>query len=133
MNYVNSSVYSLQYHLIFVTKYRRKVLTSQALYEIQAKVSELLAKDSSKLIEFNGEADHIHLLLELSPKVSVSETVGKLKSETSRMCFRSNPTYFNRFYWKSNSLWSKSYCVLSVGGAPLEVLKRYIKNQARPD
>ncbi len=83
-----------------------------------------------ELIEFNGEADHVHLLVHYPPKLAVSVMVNNLKSVSSRMVRHFNPHLQRQS--KSAALWSRSYFAVSVGGAPIEVLKRYIQNQNTP-
>lgn len=81
-----------------------------------------------QVLEFNGEADHVHVLIEYPPKLSISQMVNALKGVSSRR-------YGQAGYKKPHSepLWSPSYFAVSVGGAPLEILKQYIKNQSRPE
>ena len=83
------------------------------------------------IIEVNGEADHVHFLVDLPPHDAVSEFVNALKTNTSRLLRRDFRADLDRFY-RSPVLWSRSYCVISVGGAPLKVLKAYIQQQDAP-
>lgn len=83
------------------------------------------------LVEFNGEAEHVHLLVEYPPTVQVSRLVNSLKGVSSRLMRRDFPDLV-RHYWRAKRLWSESYYVGSVGGAPLEVVRHYIENQNRP-
>ena len=85
----------------------------------------------SKLLEFNGEADHIHLLLSLNPKVTPSIFVNNLKTVSSRLIRKEYQEHLRKFFWKP-VFWSRSYCILSCGGAPLTVLKQYIEQQSSP-
>jgi putative transposase len=85
-----------------------------------------------QLIEVNGEPEHVHLLFTLPPKHALSEFVNALKTATSRRLRAEFPGEVTRFYRKP-VLWSRSYCVISCGGAPLSVLRQYIENQDRPD
>lgn len=82
--------------------------------------------------ECNGEPDHVHLCVTVPPTTALSEFVNALKTRTSRRLRAEFPDEVNRWYSKP-ALWSRSYCVMSVGGAPLEVLKRYIEGQAGAD
>jgi len=86
----------------------------------------------TELVEFNGEPDHVHLLVNFPPKVSVARLVNSLKGVSSRLLRREFPDLV-RHYWRAQRLWSGSYFAGSVDGAPLEVLHQYIKQQARPD
>ncbi|WP_448379881.1 IS200/IS605 family transposase [Gloeomargarita sp.] len=123
-----NSVSSLQAHLVFVTKYRRKILTQESLRLIEESCKGVAKKMDFEVLEFNGEADHIHLLIAYPPKWSISEMVNALKGVSSR---RYGQARFPKPYGKT-ALWSPSYFVSSVGGAPLNVLISYIKNQEKP-
>ncbi|BBD55704.1 IS200/IS605 family transposase [Planktothrix agardhii] len=122
------SVSDLKIHLICVTKYRRKILTLESLKLIEKSFQEVAQKMDFQILEFNGESDHIHVLIKYIPKLSISVIVNALKGVSSR---RYGQAGFPKPYGKQ-SLWSPSYFVSSVGGAPLEVLKSYIKNQEKP-
>jgi putative transposase len=122
------SVSDLKIHLVCVTKYRRKILTSESLELIQQCFLDVATKMDFKILEFNGESDHIHVLIEYPPKLSISTMVNTLKGVSSR---RYSQYGFRKPYGK-DALWSPSYFVSSVGGAPLEILKRYIENQVKP-
>jgi putative transposase len=124
-------VYALNYHLVLVTKYRRRCLTAAMLSQIQVLAQKRCAVRDGELIECNGEADHVHLLVSLPPHVAVSEFVNALKTNTARLLRRDFPKELARWY-KQPVLWSRSYCAISVGGAPLDVLKRYIEQQDAP-
>ena len=125
-------VFAINYHLVFVTKYRRKCLTGPMLDVIEQITRERSAAWDGELIEMNGEADHVHFLLSLPPHKAVSDFVNMLKTNTSRLLRRDFKDRLNEVY-SDPVLWSRSYCVISVGGAPLDVLKRYIEQQERPD
>jgi len=116
------------YHLVLVTKYRRKALTPAMLSSFTEQAKERCMAWSGELLECNGEADHVHLLLSLPPTVALSDFVNALKTGTSRRLRAEFAEDVKRHYWKP-VLWSRSYCVLSVGGAPLSVLKAYIEYQ----
>ena len=121
------SVYLLTAHLVFVTKRRGNVFEGQHL-EFLKPVFE------SVLIEFNGECDHVHLLVSYPPKWSVSALVNSLKGVSSRRLKQAFPDV--ETCWSvaksKNALWSPSYFASSTGGAPIETLKKYIENQNRP-
>lgn len=122
------SVSALRVHLVFVTKYRRSVLTAESLAVIEASFKQVAQKMDCKVEEFNGEADHIHVLIEYPPKLSISQLVNSFKGVSSRQYGLAG---FKKPYGK-DALWSPSYFASSVGGAPIEVLKTYIQNQDRP-
>jgi putative transposase len=122
------SVSSLKIHLVFVTKYRKKLLTKASLDVIEKSFIEVAKKMNFDLVEFNGESDHVHLLISYLPKLSISVMVNALKGVSSR---RYGQLGFPKPYGKT-ALWSPSYFVSSIGGAPIEVLKGYIQNQQKP-
>ena len=132
LNALYHCVYALQYHLVIVTKYRKKCLTSGVIEAFETQAKERCEAWGGKLLETNGESDHIHLLLELPPTVALSEFVNALKTGTSRRLRNEFKEHLDDFY-KKPVLWSRSYCVLSCGGAPLEIIKQYIQQQDRPD
>jgi putative transposase len=122
--------YSLSYHFVFVTKYRRKCLSAAMLDRLQDVVSHLCIDWQADLIEMNGEADHLHLLLALNPKCAPSTVANNFKTVTSRLLRKEFPAL--RAAYRTPTLWSRSYFVATVGGAPLSVIKQYIEQQARP-
>ena len=124
-------VSQLHAHLVFVPKYRRRIFDAKALALLQSIFTEVCADFDTKLVEFNGEPDHVHLLVEYPPQVALSKLVNSLKGVSSRM-LRKERKDLARIYWKG-VLWSASYFAGSVGGAPLSVLKQYIENQRAPD
>jgi putative transposase len=116
------------FHLVCVTKYRRSVLTAEGLALIEKSFREVALKMDFQIQEFNGESDHIHVLIKFPPKLSISQIVNSLKGVSSR---RYGQAGLEKPYGK-DALWSPSYFVSSVGGVPLEVLKQYIQNQEKP-
>lgn len=111
-----------------MTKYRRSVFTQSSLAVVEESFKEVARKMDFQILEFNGEVDHVHALIEYPPKLSVSQIVNSLKGVSSRMYGKAG---FKKPYGKE-ALWSPSYFVSSVGGAPIEVLKKYIQNQENP-
>jgi putative transposase len=121
-------VYNLHFHLVIVTKYRCKCLTPAMREYLTGTFAALLDKRGGTLVECNGEADHMHLLIELPPTVLMSAFVNNLKTVSSRLLRKAYAQELARWYHKP-VLWSRSYCVLSCGGAPLSVLRQYIEQQ----
>lgn len=124
-------VYDMKYHLVLVTKYRRKCFTAEILDRLEAIARELCLKWEVEVLEFSGEADHVHLLLGLNPTIQPSKLVNSLKTVTSRRLRAEFTEHLAQFYWQP-VLWSRAYCLLTAGGAPIEVLRDYIENQDRP-
>ena len=123
-------VFRIHAHLVFVTKYRRHVLTKDALNDLRAVFAKICEDFEAELLEFDGEDDHVHLLVNYPPKVALSRLVNSLKGVSSRRLRQHHPDIVRR-YWK-NVLWSPSYFAGSCGGAPLSLIKQYIKQQRTP-
>lgn len=132
LNTLNHSVFSLQYHLVFVTKYRRKCISPEMLERLREIFRDAVRNWKGELIEFNGESDHVHLLISLNPKLRLSDFVGNMKTVSSRLIRKEFSEELAEFYWKP-VFWSGSYCILTCGGAPLSVIKQYIENQRAID
>jgi putative transposase len=118
-------------HLVFVPKYRGAIFTPQHLNTLEAILDKVCMDFEAELVKFNGEADHVHLLVNFPPKVAVSKLVNSLKGASSRKMKRYYPELAKPAYL-NDALWSPSYFAGSVGGAPLAVLKQYIEQQTRP-
>ena len=128
----NHSVFSLNYHLILVVKYRKKALSRKVMLDqIESMAREIGILHGIQVEEFNGEADHVHFLLRAKPNTTMSAFINSLKSATSRVLKRLFPEIRKKL-WKEQ-FWSNSYCLITVGGAPLEVVKRYIESQNAPE
>jgi len=118
-------------HLVFVTKFRHRVFTDTHLTRME-EIMRLVCTDfECELAEFNGEDNHVHLLVNFPPKVAVTKLVNSLKGVSSRRLRQEFPD-LARHYWRANKLWSGSYFAVTVGGAPLSVVKQYIEQQNRP-
>lgn len=124
-------IFMLHIHLVFVTKYRKAAFTNDMLNSLRTYFEKVCADFDCELEEFNGEKDHVHLLINYPPKVSVSKLVNSLKGVSSRRLRIDYAKDLSKVYWKE-VLWSPSYFAGSVGGAPLSVLKQYIEQQQRP-
>ncbi|MFD9124986.1 IS200/IS605 family transposase [Kitasatospora sp. NPDC059571] len=124
-------VFVLHAHLVFVTKFRHKVFTDVHLKRME-EIMRAVAEDfECEIVEFNGENNHVHLLVNFPPKVALSKLVNSLKGVSSRRMRQEFPELV-RHYWRAQKLWSGSYFAGSVGGAPLSVLRQYIEQQNRP-
>jgi putative transposase len=123
-------VFVLHVHLVFVTKYRWRVFNDEHLRHLETIFRGVCDDFEAELGQFNGETDHVHLLVNYPPKASVSHLVNSLKGVSARVMRRDHPDLARRF-WRGH-LWSPSYFAGSVGGAPLSVLRQYIENQQRP-
>lgn len=124
-------VFSLHVHLVFVPKYRRPIFTKQILNDLSSIFHSVCKDFEATLVEFDGEKDHVHLLVNYPPKVSVSRLVNSLKGVSSRLIRKKNYPSIARALWKG-SFWSPSYFASSCGGAPLTIIQAYIQNQNTP-
>lgn len=124
-------VFNLHVHLVFVTKYRRKIFTKEMLADLHVIFKNVCLNFEAECVEFDGESDHIHLLINYPPKVSISTLVNSLKGVSSRMLKQKKSLMRQRKLW-SNSLWSPSYFASSCGGAPINIIRQYIQQQNTP-
>lgn len=122
------SKHALYFHLVIVTKYRRPYLDLFAVNKLYGYAQGLSAHHALKVKEFNAEKDHIHMLLKVSPTTNITQFICSFKSMSSRLLRgyvkQKDPNY--------RTLWSKSYCLLTTGGAPIEVIRKYIQSQKTP-
>ena len=123
-------VFNMHVHLVFVTKYRKDVFTKSMLDAMKGMFEKVCSDFEAELTEFNGEDDHVHLLINYPPKVAVSNLVNSLKGVSSRHLRKEFPEIKNKLW--GGSLWSPSYFASSCGGAPLEIIKQYIEQQQSP-
>lgn len=124
-------VFMLHVHLVFVTKYRRDVFNKTILNDLKETFDSVCRDFEAELVEFDGEDDHVHLLVNYPPKVSIVKLVNSLKGVSSRMIRKKNHPSIKNKLW-GGMLWSPSYFAGSCGGAPLEVIKQYIQQQNTP-
>jgi putative transposase len=117
--------------LVFVTRYRRGVFTKQILDDLHEILAKVCTDFQAELVEFDGEDDHVHLLVNYPPKVAVSALVNSLKGVSSRMIRKKNYPSVRKRLW-GDALWSPSYFAGSCGGAPIEILRQYIEQQKTP-
>ncbi|AOY81413.1 MAG: IS200/IS605 family transposase [Moorea sp. SIO1G6] len=128
----NRSVYRLTAHIVLVTKYRRKTITEPILIRLQQICADTCIKWECNLIEFNGEFDHVHLLVDLNPKVAPVKLIANIKTVTSRLIRQEFPEHLKQFYGDKKVFWTGSYFVASCGGVTIEHLKSYVQNQKTP-
>lgn len=126
------SVTKLVVHLIFTTRYRRKIFTGDMIDTLRTSFESAGEKLDCKIIALDGESDHIHLLVEYAPKLSVSVMVNNLKATASRE-FRTKYPGLSPRAKGAGLLWSRSYFAASAGGVTIETLKKYVESQKTPD
>ncbi|MFI7133260.1 IS200/IS605 family transposase [Nonomuraea sp. NPDC050153] len=124
-------VSAMHVHLVFVTKYRRNVFDDAMLRRCEDIMIEVCDSFEAELREFNGEHDHVHLLIHYPPKVAISKLVNSLKGVSSHYLRKEFTGRVNRAIMHGH-FWSPSYFAASCGGAPLSIIKAYIEQQRRP-
>lgn len=125
----NHSVFKLWYHLIIVTKYRRKVITDAMEKELKSIFNRLSKTYNINLQVIGHEQDHVHILFTASPTTQLSKFINVFKSSSSRILKQNHPEIKKKL-WKEY-LWSKSYCLITTGGATIEVIEKYIESQGQ--
>lgn len=118
-------VYSCKYHVVFCPKYRREVLVPPLDSRLKEIVREICTDARSEMIEMEVMPDHVHLLLDCDPQFGINRLIRSIKGRSSHLLRQEYPFLKSRL----PSLWTNSYFVSSVGGAPLTVIKQYIENQ----
>jgi putative transposase len=124
-------VFLMHVHLVFVTKYRREVFTKVILGDLRNIFASVCLDFEAELVEYDGDDDHVQLLVNYPPKVSVSALVNSLKGVSSRMIRQKNYHGIRKRLWGA-ALWSPSYFAGSCGGAPIAVIRQYIEQQQTP-
>ncbi len=120
-------VFSCKYHVVWCPKYRRKVLADGVDERLKAVIRSTAAERSATVIEMEVMPDHVHLLVEVDPQFGIHRLVRLLKGRSSRLLREEFPRLRSRL----PTLWTNSYFVATVGGAPLAVIKQYIENQKK--
>ena len=123
------SVFLIHYHLILVVKYRRQVFTDEISERAKEIFSYIAPSYKIELVEWNHDKDHVHILFKGQPKTEMSKFINAYKSASSRLLKKEFPIIRQKL-WKE-MFWSQSFCLLSSGGAPIEVIKEYIENQGQ--
>ena len=123
----NHSVFSLNYHLILVIKYRRKVLNDDISNRLKEIFEYISPNYNITLEEWEHDKDHIHVLFKAHPKSELSKFINAYKSASSRL-IKKEFSNMKKFLWKEY-FWLRSYCLITTGGATIDVVKKYIENQ----
>ena len=123
----NHSVFLMYYHLVFVVKYHRKVFDNEMSDYAKDMFVKLGKKYNISLVEWNHDFDHIHILFKAHPNTELSKFINAYKSASSRMIKKEFPQVRKKL-WKE-MFWSRSFCLLTTGGSPIDVVKKYIENQ----
>lgn len=123
----NHSVFALYYHLILVIKYRRKVIDDSISNRLKEIFEYIQTTYNITLQEWNYDKDHIHILFKAHPNAEISKFINAYKSASSRLIKKEFPM-IKKQLWKE-CFWSRSFCLITTGGVPIEVIKKYIENQ----
>lgn len=126
------SVYRLTAHVVLVTKYRKKAISEKVLTRLKEIFTDTLIKWECTLIEFNGESDHVHLLIDYKPDISLSKLIANLKTVSSRLIRRDFPELASQYFYNKPHFWTGAYFVASCGGVTVAQLKKYVENQKTP-
>jgi putative transposase len=124
----SNAVFNIKLHIVFVTKYRRKTLTPELLEYLEIAFAEILAAWRCKLLEFGGEPDHVHLLIDIHPALDISVLINNLKTASARRTRNRFTEHLATFYNKP-LFWHRAYFVGSVGGVTLETVRAYVDAQ----
>jgi putative transposase len=124
--------FQMRVHRFFVTKYRRNVFTKEGVDDLRVILANVCVDFESELIEFDGEDDPVHLLVNDPPKVSISKLVNSLKGASSLLIRKKGYPNIKKKRW-GNALWSPSYFAGSCGGAPIAIIRQYIEQQRTPN
>ncbi len=126
------SVYRLTAHVVLVTKYRKKAISEKVLTRLKEIFTDTLIKWECTLIEFNGESDYVHLLIDYKPDISLSKLIANLKTVSSRLIRRDFPELASKYFYNKPHFWTGAYFVASCGGVTVAQLKKYVENQKTP-
>lgn len=125
----NHSVFSLNYQLILVVKYRRKVIDDEISDRLKVIFESIQMNYNITLQEWNHDKDHVHILMKAHPNSDISKFLNAYKSASSRLIKKEFPI-IRKQLWKEY-FWSRSYCLITTGGAPIDVIRKYIESQGQ--
>lgn len=126
----NHSKYSLKVHLVFVVKYRKTLINKDIDFFLKTKIKQIEERSDFKAELMETDKDHIHLLIDYDPKVSVLQIVRRLKQETAFERWKVHESYLKRHFWKEHTFYSDGYFACSIGeGVSYNTIKTYIKNR----
>ena len=123
----NHSVFSIHFHLILVVKYRKKVIDERISKRLKEIFEYIQDNYNIVLEEWNHDIDHVHVLFRSEPNSNISKFINAYKSVSSRLIKKEYPSIKSRLY--KEAFWSQSFCLISVGGANIETIKKYIESQ----
>jgi putative transposase len=124
-------IWHCQYHVVWVPKYRFRILRGPIAQEVQKFVMVFCEQRGCEVVELNVQQDHVHLLVKVPPKLSISNLMGALKGRTAIRLFNQFPQLRTKQYW-GNHFWAKGYCVDTVG-LDSEMIQKYVRFQEREE
>ena len=125
----NHSVFLLYYHMVLVVKYRKKVLSDDISDRLKGIFEQIQPSYNITVQEWNHDKDHVHILMKAHPNSEISKFINSYKSASSRLIKKEFPE-IKKHLWKE-CFWSRSFCLVTAGGAPIEIIKKYIENQGK--
>ena len=125
----NRHKYLLQYHLIFVCKYRKKLLSNRISDDIKQLSYNICNKHNIIIKHMETDKDHIHYMVETEPTISISKLVNLMKSYTTYHIWKLHSNYLSKHFWKERTFWTDGYFVCSIGNVSEKTLKKYIESQ----
>ena len=128
---LSHAIWHCQYHLVWVPKYRHRVLQGDVAREVYNCIQLFAGQKSCEVIELNVQIDHVHLLTMVPPKVSISDLMGVVKGRTAIRVFKMFPYLKQKPYW-GNHFWAPGYCVDTVG-LDAEMIRKYVKYQEKKE
>ena len=123
----NHSVFAIHFHLILVVKYRKKVINDEISLRLKEMFKYIEGNYNITLEEWNHDVDHVHILFRSHPNTNISKFINAYKSASSRLIKKEYPSIRTNLY--KDAFWSQSFCLISTGGANIEVIKKYIESQ----
>lgn len=123
----NHSVFLMYYHLVLVTKYRRKVIDKTISYRLREIFDYIVVNYNISVIEWNDDRDHIHILFKAQPNSELSKFINAYKSASSRLIKKEYPKIREKL-WK-DYFWSRSFCLITTGGVTIDIIREYIESQ----
>ncbi len=127
----DSCKFLLQYHLIFVCKYRKKLLVGSLNDDMISKMLEISEKYDFEIRTLQSDVDHIHFLISSTPQISISQIVRVLKQESTIFIWKKYGIFLSKHFWKEHTFWSDGYFVSTIGDVSQETLKKYIEEQGK--
>ena len=125
----NRRKFLLLYHVIFVVKYRKKILSPAITSTLKESLSNIEAMSDFCISEMEVDQDHLHLMIDADPTVSISQIVRRLKQQTTSSLWKNHGDYLKRHFWIEKTFWSDGYFASSIGNASIETVRSYIQNQ----